>query len=157
MNGVKHLIQCRCILPQFMNVVPPVFHRFPVFSIINDDDNVELKLVNCDNCGATHRVTDLFKSKIIQGKEDTKIAMSSEDIRASLPQKLGDLLASYGVHISVWEEVQFLFQTGTFGTEIILIKDDIDGIIQGKKLKIVNANDYIVSSFSTNAFIGEEK
>lgn len=122
---------------------------FPVFSVIDDDDVVMSKLTKCDNCGATHRVTDVFKSTILTGREDSSAAMTIDDIRSSLPQRAGDMLASYDAHLSIWEEVQFVYQTGSWGTEIILTKEDIEGTIQGKRLRILGHDDLVVVPFSS--------
>ena len=35
---IKHTIECNCVLPQYKNIVPIVFHKFIVFSIINEDE-----------------------------------------------------------------------------------------------------------------------
>ena len=40
MNGIKHLIECQCILPQFKKRENPPYHKFVVFSIIDDVDEV---------------------------------------------------------------------------------------------------------------------
>ncbi len=127
----------------------PVFHKFPVFSIIDDDDIMETRLAKCDNCGATHRVTDVFRSTILTGHEDSSAIMSIEDIKSSLPSKISDLLTSYNVHLSTWEEVQFYYVTATWGCEIILAKDDIDGVVQGKRLRMVGPDEFIVVPFSS--------
>ena len=36
-EGVKHLIQCHCVLPQYRNANPPMFHKFVTFSVVDDD------------------------------------------------------------------------------------------------------------------------
>lgn len=77
--------------------------------------------------------------------------MSVDDIKASLPARIGDLLASYGVHISTWEEVQFIYLTGSWGVEIILAKEDIDGAVQGKKIRINGPDEFIVVPFSSKS------
>ena len=35
--GVKHLIECHCILPQFKKKQPPIYHKFTVYSKFNSD------------------------------------------------------------------------------------------------------------------------
>ena len=150
MIGVRHLVQCRCVLPQFRDRPVPVFHKFPVFSVIDDAENVEVKLAKCDNCGALHRVTDMCRSTIVVGHEDSSAILSVEDIKASIPQRIGDILSSYGVHLSIWEEVQFVYQTNSWGTEIILVKEDIGDVITGKKLRIIGFDEFVVNSFNVN-------
>ncbi len=41
MFGLKHMVECNCILPQYRNQTPAVFHQFVVFSIINRDDELQ--------------------------------------------------------------------------------------------------------------------
>lgn len=149
MTGVRHLVQCRCVLPQFRDLPAPVFHKFTAFSVIDDTDAVESKLTRCDNCGAVHRVTDIFRSTILTGNEDASSIMTIDDIRASLPQRIGDILSSYSAHISSWEEVQFIMQMQTWGAEIILTKEDIDGNVQGKKLRILGHDNVVIVPFSS--------
>lgn len=149
MTGTRHLVQCRCVLPQFRDMPSPVFHKFPVFSVIDDADVVEPKLSRCDNCGAVHRITDIFKSVILAGNEDASSIMTIDDIRASLPSRIGDILSSYSAHISSWEEVQFVMQVQAWGSEIILTKEDIDGQIQGKKLRILGHDNVVIVPFSS--------
>lgn len=154
MTGVRHLVQCRCVLPQFRDQSFPVFHKFPVFSIIDDADNVEIKLAKCDNCGAVHRVTDIFQSTVITGNEDASSVMTIDDIRAGMPTRIGDILASYSAHISSWEEAQFVVQTQSWGAEIILVKEDIGGQIQGKKLRIMGYDNLVIVPFSSTLALG---
>ena len=64
MNGFKHLVQCHCVLPQFRRRPEPVFHLFVVFSVLGNDDKVEPKYAECNNCGAVHHVTEVGQSEI---------------------------------------------------------------------------------------------
>ena len=82
-EGVRHLIECHCILPQFRNRQTPVYHKFIVFSTV-DDDKVNKKLVQCNNCGILHKVVDLCKSEIAHGMEEGASLRTIEDIRLVL-------------------------------------------------------------------------
>ena len=62
LEGVRHLIECHCTLPQYRNANPPVYHKFVVFSVL-DEDAIQKKLVQCNNCGIIHKVVDLCKKK----------------------------------------------------------------------------------------------
>ena len=64
-TGQKHTIQCHCILPQYKGRKDPIFHKVVVFSVIGDDDKVQEKIVNCNNCGVPHRIIDICQSEII--------------------------------------------------------------------------------------------
>ena len=88
MQGYKHQIECSCILPQFMGRPDPPFHRFSVFTVIDDNDNAIPKLAQCNNCGVIHQVTDVYKSKIVVGKETSGTIVTIDEIRLSLPKDL---------------------------------------------------------------------
>ena len=102
--GQRHLVQCHCILPQYRHKKEIIFHKFEVFSIINDDDTVEEKLVNCNNCGVTHRVYDMCKSEILFNQEDSRSPMSKEDFKISLPSQIFDLLSEYKKEVCDFEQ-----------------------------------------------------
>ena len=72
----KHLIECHCILPQYKKAPKPVFHKFIVFSEI-DNDVVEPTYVQCNNCGAVHKIYDFCKSEIIVGRDELRTILSS--------------------------------------------------------------------------------
>ena len=48
MDSVNHLIECRCILPQYKKAIDPPFHKFVVFSVIDKFD-VVLEKACCGN------------------------------------------------------------------------------------------------------------
>ena len=68
--GQKHLIKCRCVLPQFKKLDNPPVHKFVVFSALNEEGNVVTKYAQCNNCGVIHKVTDLCTSEIIPGRSE---------------------------------------------------------------------------------------
>ena len=67
----KHLIECQCTLKIFENKTKPLYHKFVVFSLL-EDENIEEKYVTCNNCDIVHRVYDICKSEIKWGKEGYK-------------------------------------------------------------------------------------
>ena len=146
-QGQKHLIDCSCILPQFRNRREPVFHKFPVFSIIDEDDKVIEKYSQCINCGIIHRVYDICHSEILFGKEKLVSLIEIKDIKLSLPKDLSDLLASYNVDLPTWEEAQFLLENKIWGKPIILVSESEDDKKAGKLLKIMAENSFRVESF----------
>ena len=91
MQGVKHLIQCHCVLPQFKNSTNPVFHKFVVFSLVDDSDTVQPKFAQCNNCGVVHKVVDLCKSELTS-KEESKSIPTIQDIELSVGPDLAALL-----------------------------------------------------------------
>lgn len=137
MKGLKHLIQCHCVLPQYRRQDDPIFHKFTVFSIVREDDSVETKYVQCENCGVIHKVFDICKSEIISGNDESQTVLTVEDIKMSLPDKVSHILDSYNCDISTWEHVEFLFANEMWGTEIILKKEENE---ESTNLKILQIN-----------------
>lgn len=133
-EGVRHLIECHCILPQFRNRQVPVYHRFIVFSTV-DDDKVNKKLVQCNNCGILHKVVDLCKSEIAHGMEEGVSLRTINDIKLSFPQNLSDFLTQQKSDISIWEYVEFLVDNKQ-EKEITLSKDTKDDVSQLKILHV---------------------
>lgn len=121
-EGIKHLIQCHCVLPQFRNANPPIFHKFVVFSLV-DDDQVREKIVQCNNCGVIHRVTDHCKSEILHGKEESGSIRTIEDIELSLPERLAAYLKSQNVDVATWEQVEWLTENAQ-ESEVVLRRDE---------------------------------
>jgi hypothetical protein len=118
---VKHLIECNCILPQFKSQKDVVFHKFIVFSEIDTNDKVIPTIVKCNNCGAAHRIIEINKSELNRN-EDTKSAITIEDIKISLPEKLSIILERYECELPTWQEVDYIFSNELWGKEVILVK-----------------------------------
>ena len=134
MQGVKHLIQCHCVLPQFKNRENPVFHKFVVFSVIDDSDTVQPKFAQCNNCGIIHKVTDLCKSELTS-KEESKSLPNIQDIKFSLPKDLVGILESYQCDLATWEQAEWICLTKMCDQWIVLAKEEgDDGDIHGKRL-----------------------
>ena len=122
MQGLKHLVQCHCILPQYRKMKDPVFHKFVVFSTIDNNDNVEPKNVQCNNCGVIHKVFDICKSEILHSKEDLKTLISKKDIQMMLPNKLSEILDSYDVDLPTWEQAHFIIKNKLWNSQILTQK-----------------------------------
>lgn len=150
MNGIKHLVECQCILPQYKRKNNPPFHKFAVFSIIDDSDQVVEKFSQCNNCGIIHRVFDICKSEIAVGHESLNSLPSIADFKLMLPSSVCDILVSYNSELYIWEHVAFLLNYNKIGDKIILSSDQIKEKIQGKFL--VYKGD---SRFSIEPFIAE--
>ena len=103
----KHLIECQCTLKIFENKTKPLYHKFVVFSLL-EDENIEEKYVTGNNCDIVHRVYDICKSEIKWGKEGYKsLVCTKEDIKFNLvnngKQNISDSLELNDVDISVLE------------------------------------------------------
>ena len=142
MQGIKHLVQCHCILPQFKNAVDPVFHKFAVFSVIDDSDTAQ-----CNNCGIIHKVTDICKSELTS-KEDAKSLPSIEDIKFSLSSDLVRVLESYQCDIATWEHAEWIYLTKSWDQWIILAKEEDEfGDLHGKRLIFVDDGKFRIEAF----------
>ena len=147
MYGIKHLIQCHCILPQYRKAENPVFHKFVVFSIVDDSDTCVPKYVQCNNCGVVHKVIDLCKSELMTGKEELRSVTTIDEIKLTLPKDISTILESYGVDLPTWENTQFIYLEKKWGHSVILTKDELDGEVQGKLLLFKADGKYQIESF----------
>lgn len=152
MLGQIHLIRCRCFLPQFKNRDNPPNHEFPVFSIIDDDDNIKVKFSQCPNCGIVHKIVDICKSEIVQ-KEHLSSVLTINDIKISFPDKLIDVLEQYELDISKWEYIKFILENHKWGSFIVLASDTNSGYKQGKYLRIMSESVFLIEDFVREEFL----
>jgi len=155
MKGSKHLIQCHCILPQYKSMTNPVFHKFTAFSIIDESDTVITKYVECNNCGAVHKIYDLCKSEIVIGREDIKSQLSISDFSLSLPNELFEVLQQYNREMPDFEYAQFIIDTGAWGESIVLSREELDGTAQGKIIKFLEPHKFRIESYLHKEVVGE--
>lgn len=147
---VKHLIECSCILPQFKNISPPTFHKFVVFSIIENSGALKPSYVQCANCGIIHKILEIGESEILKGKEDSRVVTKVDDIKISgiIPEKLVGVLEVHDVPLATWQELQFIFEHKQWGKTIILSKErDNMGNIFGKYLLVLGETLYKIEPF----------
>ena len=147
MYGIRHLINCRCILPQFKNINNPTFHKFIVFSVVDEDDQVIQSHAQCNNCGIIHKVVDICKSEIVKGKEQLASIPNLSDIKLELPDSLVDLLTSYNADITVWQHAQFIIRHQKWGTKIIIQREEEEEEVSGKILIFVGPRQFRMESF----------
>lgn len=148
-KGVKHLLQCHCVLPQYKNMAEPVFHQFMVFSIIDlESDTVIPKFSECNNCGAVHKVIDFCKSEIVVGREDMRSQLSIDDIQHSIPSALFELLESYDKEIPDFEHAQFILENESWDDYIVLTREEIEDYVQGKLVRFISNEKFRVESYT---------
>lgn len=135
MEGIKHLIDCNCILPQMKERNPPIFHSFIVFSILLEDSSVVEKFAQCNNCGIIHKVYDICKSELLK-KEQHVSVQTIQDIGLSLPSELNNVLVTYKCDIATWEHAQFIYENQKWGECIIVARETENGVTNGKRLVI---------------------
>lgn len=137
MNGQKHLISCRCVLPQYKKLKDPPVHKFVVFSKINDNDEVIVKYSQCNNCGIIHKITNICTSEIVAGKDHMNSLIRIEDIKASLSKNFIEILEVNFADLATWEAVQFTVENKLWGN-IIVFSSEVEGSdVSGKYIKIL--------------------
>lgn len=134
MEGYKHLIECHCVLPQFRKMAEPIFHKFVVFSEVDDSGAVVAKLARCENCGAVHKVHDICSSEIMTSKEDSRNVLTKKDIAPALPKQLVELLEEYGLGIADYEAARFYIENQKWGSNIVLTREQEEEGSSGKLL-----------------------
>lgn len=147
MQGVKHLIQCHCVLPQYKNAAEPIFHKFVVFSIIDDSDTVQPKFAQCNNCGIVHKVVDICKSELT-AREEAKALPNIEDIKFSISPELVRVLESYQCDLATWEQAEWITLTKSWDQWIMLVREESDDDeIHGKRLIFLDDGKFRIEGF----------
>lgn len=151
------MLECHCILPQYKNRVPPVFHKFVAFSVIDDSDTVVSSQVQCNNCGTIHKIIDLCRSEIIAGKDESRLVEKKEDVMISLPKSISDLFETYKLEIADYQFARFVLENSIWDSTIILSSEIEDESRVGKILRIVSRDVFRVEPFSTKISIEAQK
>lgn len=145
---IKHLVQCNCVLKQFELIEPPVFHRFVVFSVINEDVSIKPSYAKCNNCGGIHRVTEVGVSEKLR-RESVPTIPDAEEIKTSLPEKLVGLLLKYNLELTTWQEIKFIYENEMWGRPVILQREQEGEERFGKYVMIAGKSLWKIDSFST--------
>ena len=151
LDYIKHQIECNCILPQFLNRNPIVFHRFNVFSVIEPDGSIRPSYARCNNCDAIHKVIEVNTSRQLS-REESRLLPNLEEIKLSIPENIRKIVESYKVEIITWQELEFIFQNQKWGRSVILFKEEDDGKTIGKYIVILGSSLFRIEKFTT----GEE-
>jgi len=151
-TGQKHLIKCRCVLPQFKNRETPPAHKFVVFSVI-EEEKVVPKYCQCNNCGVIHKVIDICQSEIQNGKEHMNSLIKIEDIKHSIHQNFSSILESNSADLPSWEAVQFIVENKQWGQIVVLTTDRDGEEIHGKYIRVLGEALCKVESFTRNSGI----
>ena len=146
--GIKHLIACHCFLPQYKNAKEIIFHKFVVFSIVDQSDTVIPKFAACNNCGAVHKIIDICKSEIVVGRDEVITQVSKEDLKYSLPSSLYELLESYDRPTADFEHSEYILNNKEWGSFIVLKREELENYVQGKIVKFLSEDKFKVESFS---------
>lgn len=150
-SGQKHLIECKCVLPQFQNKKPVVYHCFVVFSELDEDMNVLEHYEICNNCQAVHKIIDLCKSEVVPTNllEEEKIQVLEEDYyKKRLSAGIVGALDSNQVELATWKEVYYHFSNGNWGKEIIIKRDDDGDDVVVKVIKVYDRKTFKVEQYT---------
>ena len=131
-NYLIHLVECQCILPIYKNKTKPLYHKFKVFSVLENDE-LEEKYVICNNCGILHKVSEVNQSEILWGLEEEKSMVTTIDdikfnINESFP-KIVQLFEEKEVDITMWEKFNFIIEENISDTIVISKSENKDKII----------------------------
>lgn len=149
MNGVKHIVECQCILPIYKDRESPPFHKFVVFSLLDEKDTVVEKYVRCANCGSVHKIIDLCKSEIIPARENSRGIVSKDDLKMILDAGVSNILETYKSDLPCWEEAKHIIDNQMWGSYIVIARDEsTDGIVNGKMLIFQGQGKFSIESFS---------
>jgi hypothetical protein len=150
--GQKHLIKCRCILPQFKQRQNPPPHHFIVFSILDEEaGSVETKYSQCNNCGTIHKIVDICKSEIQSGKENMNSLIRLEEIKPSLHSNFSSILEANNADLATWESVQFIVENKQWGNYVVLSTDNENDEIYGKYIRILGESICKVENFTRSS------
>ena len=141
---VKHLVECRCVLPQYKEQGHN--HKFIVFSELDEQGNVKPSYAQCNNCNIIHKVTEVGVSITLK-REELKSLPRKEEIKNTIPDWLSGLLENYGCELHVWQEAAFIFVNELWGRYIILSKEQEDNLILGKICQILGTSLYKIENF----------
>lgn len=139
---ISHLLECQCILPVYNKVEKPIYHSFVVFGLI-DNDNLEEKFVECNNCGVIHKVTGLNKSTIISDTTNYKhLVVNKEDLSYNLPSKYLDFLTSKKIEeIYIWEKINYLLEN-KIKEDVIFNRTKVDNYMICEIISILDENNF---------------
>jgi hypothetical protein len=149
-TGVKHLIECHCVLTIYKKNAKIRNHKFPVYSKLDENGKVIPKLVKCNNCESLHLVSDLCKSELKGGKDQTSVTIDKEEIMLGLPDKLSQILIKLDCDISTWEHCLDIFEEERWNEFVVLKRDIIDENQQVKILRIISENRFKVENVVIN-------
>jgi hypothetical protein len=152
--GQKHLIKCRCVLPQFKNKPDSKQHRFVVFSEVIEDV-AKQKYAQCNNCGLIHKIVDICTSEILQGKEGMSSILLIEDIKAGLNPNLVGILERHQCDLPTWEHAQYVVDNKCWGDIIILTNDNEDDDKIIKYMRVLGETLFKVDSHTRKDVIGD--
>ena len=151
-RGIKHLVQCRCILPTLKGRSDPPLHSFIVFSVIDENEKLIEKHASCNNCGVMHFITEVCKSSIVQNVDGSSSQVTKEDISMFLPDNVKSILEAYNKDLPDYEHVRFMIDDNITNEFIVLDQEFNEGKKSGKILKYKGSGKFEIEPFSRREF-----
>lgn len=133
-EGLRHVVECNCFLPQDGRPF-----RFVVFSTL-EDDVLAPHLVRCPACDAVHRILDIGKSVVLPKSEGTRVVVTLDDVKASLPQNVAAVLEKHDVDLSRYQQALFIVENSRWGEHVVLSDDTVEGRRVVKYMRIIGPN-----------------
>ena len=149
MPGFKHLIECHCVLPIYKkNTKDRIYHKFPVYSKLDKNDNLVPRLFKCNNCDTMHYVYDVCRSEIRGGKDQSFITPTIEELSLMLPERLSKVLSSIETDMSNWEHIVDIFKEKRWGEEVVVRREIVGEVQHVKIIKIKSENNFVIENKS---------
>jgi hypothetical protein len=136
MPGIKHLVECHCYLKIFEKSEKKINHKFPVYSKLDKNNNIEPKLVKCNNCDSLHYVHDVCSSELRPGKEDIETILTIEEIMMMLPEKINKVLNANRADIADFEHALDIVENEEWGSTIVVKRSIVNEVENIKVLQI---------------------
>jgi len=132
-----------------------LYHKFVVYSKIDEYENIIPKYVKCNNCETVHYVYEICRSEIKTGKEDITSINTIKDISLSLSDKLVGVLNENDAGLASYEEILDAIENDYFPLNIVLQRETIEDIIQIKTLVIKDKDNFKIENNFINRVIKE--
>ena len=155
-QGIKHLVRCVCILPQLSKVANAPQHEFAVFSVLDEAGEFGKTFVQCPNCGIVHKIVDVCTSTICRGRDELSSAITLNDVRPSVSEKLAVVLEQNQADLPTWQHVAWILEEKRWGSNVVLTSEYVDGIKQGKVLTVYGETLFKISSYTAETVAGRE-
>ena len=146
MPGIKHLIECHCKLAIYKNIKKDVYHKFPVYSKINEYGKIIEKFRNCNNCEALHKIYDIGKSEIFPGKDQSETIMQKEDFKYTLSENIFNFLQDNNADISNYYHIKDIIDEKRWDENVVIKRDIIDEKTQIKYIVIKSNNRFEIKN-----------
>ena len=146
MAGIKHLIECHCKLAIFKNLEKNIYHKFPVYSKIDEYGRIVEKYRKCNNCEALHKIYDIGKSEIFAGKDQSETIMSLKDFKHLISKNIFEFLKENNSDISNYYHVKDIIDEKRWGENIVIKRDVIGEKTQVKYIVIKSKSNFEIKN-----------